>query len=162
VRWRFFGGLIFRNLDPYAQAIADDFDGAFFCRVAVYLRVALIETHAQLCKRLRIQAAIIETLKRRAQLIALTGIAKIEFAGVPGLRSMAPSLTWIHDVQGNAPITLGTLREGTKSYIAAVDAGIDKSLSTRVSYRAWLGRGNDADRFTDRNFVAFSLTRTFH
>src|SRR6185503_14798006 len=87
--------------------------------------------------------------------------SKIEFPGVLGLRSIAPSLTWIHDVQGNAPITLGTLREGTKSYIAAVDAGIDKSLSTRVSYRAWLGRGNDADRFTDRNFVAFSLTRTF-
>lgn len=87
--------------------------------------------------------------------------SKIEYTGTLGLRSVAPSLTWIHDVNGNAPITLGTLLEGTKSYIVAVDAGIDKSLSARVSYRAWLGRGNDADRFTDRDFVAFSLTRKF-
>ena len=77
------------------------------------------------------------------------------------MRTVAPSLTWIHDVQGNAPITLGTLLEGTMSYIVAVDAGIDPSLSARFSYRAWLGRGNDADRFTDRDFVAFSLTRKF-
>ena len=87
--------------------------------------------------------------------------SKIEFAGVLGLRSVAPSLTWIHDVQGNAPITIGTLLEGNKSYILAIDGGLDKSLSARISYRAWLGRGNDADRFTDRDFVAFSLTRKF-
>ena len=87
--------------------------------------------------------------------------SRIEFADVAGMRSLAPSLTWIHDVHGNAPITLGTLLEGTKSYIVALDAGIDKSLSARISYRAWLGRGNDADRFTDRDFVAFSLTCKF-
>ena len=87
--------------------------------------------------------------------------SRIEFSEVAGMRSVAPSLTWIHDVQGNAPITLGTLLEGTKSYLVAVDAGIDKSLSARVYYRAWLGRGNDADRFTDRDFVAFSLTQKF-
>ena len=87
--------------------------------------------------------------------------SKIDFPGVAGMRSVAPSLTWIHDVQGNAPITLGTLLEGTMSYIVAVDASIDPSLSARFSYRAWLGRGNDADRFTDRDFVAFSLTRKF-
>ena len=87
--------------------------------------------------------------------------SRIEFADVAGMRSVAPSLTWIHDVHGNAPITLGTLLEGNKSYIVAIDAGIDKSLSARVSYRAWLGRGNDADRFTDRDFVAFSLTWKF-
>ena len=87
--------------------------------------------------------------------------SKIEFADVAGMRNVAPSLTWIHDVQGNAPITLGTLLEGNKSYILAVDAGIDQSLSARVYYRAWLGRGNDADRFSDRDFVAFSLTRKF-
>ncbi len=87
--------------------------------------------------------------------------SKIDFPDVAGMRSVAPSLTWIHDVQGNAPITLGTLLEGTKSCILAVEAGIDASLSARISYRAWLGRGNDADRFTDRDFVAFSLTRKF-
>ena len=87
--------------------------------------------------------------------------SKIEFADVAGMRSVAPSLTWIHDVHGNAPITLGTLLEGTKSYIVAVDTGIDKSLNARVYYRAWLGRGNNADRFTDRDFVAFSLTQKF-
>lgn len=87
--------------------------------------------------------------------------SRIEFADVAGMRSVAPSLTWIHDVQGNAPITLGTLLEGTKSYLVAVDAGIHKSLSARVYYRAWLGRGNDADRFTDRDFVAFSMTQKF-
>jgi hypothetical protein len=86
---------------------------------------------------------------------------RIDFPGAAGMRSIAPSLTWIHDVQGNAPITLGTLLEGARSYIVAVDAGIDASLSARISYRAWLGRGNDADRFTDRDFVAFSLTRKF-
>ena len=74
---------------------------------------------------------------------------------------MAPSLTWIQDVQGNAPITLGTLLEGTRSYILAVDAGMDPSLSARLSYRSWLGRGNNADRYTDRDFLAFSLTRKF-
>jgi hypothetical protein len=87
--------------------------------------------------------------------------SRFEFADVAGMRSVAPSVTWIHDVQGNAPITLGTMLEGTKSYILAIDAGIDRMLSARVSYRAWLGKGNDADRLTDRDFVAFSLTRKF-
>lgn len=86
---------------------------------------------------------------------------KIEFANVLGLQSLAPSVTWIHDVNGNAPITLGTLLEGSKSVILGIDAGIDKSLSARISYRAYLGKGNDADRFTDRDFIAFSLTRKF-
>ena len=87
--------------------------------------------------------------------------SRIEFADVAGLRSVAPSLTWIHDVRGNAPITLGTLLEGTRSYILAVEAEIEKSMSARISYRAWLGRGNDADRYTDRDFISFSLTRKF-
>ncbi len=85
--------------------------------------------------------------------------SRIEFGDVAGLRSVAPSLAWIHDVQGNAPITLGTLLEGTRSYVVAVDAEIRKDLSSRIAYRAWLGRGNDADRFTDRAFIAFSLTQ---
>src|SRR4029077_5190763 len=54
--------------------------------------------------------------------------SKIDFPGVAGMRSVAPSLTWIHDVQGDAPITLGTLLEGTRSYIFAVDAGLDAAL----------------------------------
>jgi len=86
---------------------------------------------------------------------------KMEFAEVAGLKNLAPSLTWIHDVEGNAPINLGTFLEGTKSWIVALDAGIDDRLSARLSYRAWLGVGNDADRFTDRDFIAFSLTRKF-
>jgi hypothetical protein len=87
--------------------------------------------------------------------------SRMEFAEVAGLRSVAPSLAWIHDVQGNAPITLGTLLQGTKSYVVAIEAAIEKATIARVSYRAWLGRGNDADRFTDRDFVAFSLTQKF-
>ena len=87
--------------------------------------------------------------------------SRIEFPDVAGLRSFAPSITWIHDVQGNAPITLGTVLEGTMSYILSLEAAVDKSMSARLSYRAWLGRGNDADRFTDRNFIAFSVTQKF-
>ena len=86
---------------------------------------------------------------------------RIEYANVLGLQSLAPSVTWIHDVRGNAPITLGTFLEGNKSAILAIDAGIDKTLSARVSYRSYLGRGNDADRLTDRDYVSFSLTRKF-
>ncbi|HWH46923.1 MAG TPA: DUF1302 family protein [Burkholderiales bacterium] len=86
---------------------------------------------------------------------------RIEFADVAGLRSVAPSLTWIHDPRGNAPITLGTLLEGNKSYIVAFEADIKKATSARIAYRAWLGRGNDADRFTDRDYISFSLTQKF-
>jgi hypothetical protein len=86
---------------------------------------------------------------------------KMSLADVAGLRSVAPSLTWIHDVQGNAPITLGTLLEGTRSYIVAVDVDIEKTVSARIAYRAWLGRGSAADRYTDRDYVSFFLTKKF-
>lgn len=86
---------------------------------------------------------------------------RMEFANLAGLRSLAPSLTWIHDVGGNAPITLGTLLEGNRSWILAADAVLSESLSARISYRAWLGKGNDADRYSDRDFAAFSFTRKF-
>ena len=86
---------------------------------------------------------------------------KVEYANVLGLQNLAPSVTWIHDVRGNAPITLGTLLAGNKSTILAIDASIDKSLSARISYRSYLGKGNDADRLTDRDFVSLSLTRKF-
>jgi len=33
--------------------------------------------------------------------------------------------------------------------------------SARASYRSYLGKGNNADRFTDRDFVSFSLTQKF-
>jgi hypothetical protein len=77
------------------------------------------------------------------------------------MQSLSPSLTWIHDPQGNAPITLGTLLEGTKGLILAVDCAVDKSLGARLSYRSYLNKGNNADRFSDRDFVAFSLTKKF-
>ena len=86
---------------------------------------------------------------------------RLDYANLTGMQSVSPSLTWIHDVQGNAPITLGTLLEGAQSAILAVDLGIDKSLSARASYRSYLGKGNNADRFTDRDFVSFSLTQKF-
>ena len=86
---------------------------------------------------------------------------RLEYANLMGMESVSPSLAWIHDVRGNAPITLGTLLEGTKSAILAVDCGLDKSLGARASYRSYLGKGNNADRFTDRDFVAFSLTKKF-
>jgi hypothetical protein len=77
------------------------------------------------------------------------------------MRSVSPSLTWIHDVSGNAPITLGTILEGNKSVIVGIDFAIAKSLDARVSYRSFLNKGNDADRFSDRDFVSISVTRTF-
>jgi hypothetical protein len=86
---------------------------------------------------------------------------RLDYADLLGIRSVSPSLTWIHDVQGNAPINLGTLLEGSKSVIPAIDFAWEKSLRARVSYRLYLGKGNNADRFTDRDFVAFSLTKSF-
>lgn len=86
---------------------------------------------------------------------------RLDYADLMGMQSVSPSLAWIHDVGGNAPITLGTLLEGSKSVILAVDFGIDRYFGARVSYRSYLGKGNNADRFTDRDFVQFSLTRKF-
>ena len=37
--------------------------------------------------------------------------------------------------------------------------GTRKLLGARVSYRKFYGKGNDADRCSDRDFVTFSLTR---
>jgi hypothetical protein len=86
---------------------------------------------------------------------------RLDYSDVLGMQSVSPSVAWIHDVNGNAPITLGTLLEGSKGLIMAADFAINRSLGGRMSYRAYLGRGNDADRFSDRDFVAFSLTRKF-
>jgi hypothetical protein len=86
---------------------------------------------------------------------------RFDYLDILGMQRVSPSLTWIHDVAGNAPITLGTLLEGSKSVILAMDFGIAKSLGARVSYRSFLGKGNNADRFTDRDFVSFSLTQKF-
>jgi len=86
---------------------------------------------------------------------------RLDYANLMGMQSVSPSLTWIHDPQGNAPITFGTLLEGTRGMILAVDCGIDKSISARASYRSYLNKGNNADRFSDRDFVSFSLTKKF-
>jgi hypothetical protein len=86
---------------------------------------------------------------------------RLDYADVLGMQSVSPSFTWLHDVRGNAPINLGTLLEGSKSIIVAIDFSVDKSLAARVSYRSFLGKGNDADRLSDRDFIAFSLTRKF-
>jgi hypothetical protein len=87
--------------------------------------------------------------------------SRLDYTDVLGMRSVSPSLTWIHDVSGNAPITLGTILEGNKSVIVGIDFAIAKSLDARVSYRSFLNKGNDADRFSDRDFVSISVTRTF-
>jgi len=86
---------------------------------------------------------------------------RLDYANVMGMKNVSPSLTWIHDVHGNAPITFGTLLEGSKSLIPAVDLRLEDSLSARLSYRSYLGKGGDADRYTDRDFVQFSLTKRF-
>jgi hypothetical protein len=86
---------------------------------------------------------------------------RLDYADVAEMQSVSPSLTWIHDPNGNAPITLGTFLEGTMSLIFALDFGIDKSTGARLSYRSYLNKGDDADRFSDRDFVAFSMTRKF-
>lgn len=86
---------------------------------------------------------------------------RLDYADLMGMRMVSPSVAWIHDVGGNAPITLGTLLEGAKSMILAVDFDVDRHWGARVSYRSYLGKGNDADRYSDRDFVQFSLTRKF-
>ena len=86
---------------------------------------------------------------------------RFDYANIMGMRSVSPSVAWIEDVAGNAPITLGTLLEGTKSAILGVDLGIDKSLGARLSYRSYLGKGNNADRFSDRDFVSFSVSKQY-
>lgn len=87
--------------------------------------------------------------------------SRLDYPASLGMRSVSPSLTWIHDVGGNAPITLGTLLEGSKSAIVAIDFAFTKSLDARIAYRSFLNQGNDADRFSDRDFVSFSITRRF-
>jgi len=87
--------------------------------------------------------------------------ARLDYADVMGMRSVSPSLAYLRDVQGNAPITLGTLLEGAESVIAAVDFGFNKSFGARLSYRTYLGKGSNADRFSDRDFVSLSLTKRF-
>jgi uncharacterized protein DUF1302 len=87
--------------------------------------------------------------------------SRLDYRGIMGLESLSPSLTWIRDVKGNAPINIGTFLEGARSLIAAADFGLDKTLIGRVSYRSYLGKGNNADRFSDRDFVALSVTRKF-
>jgi hypothetical protein len=87
--------------------------------------------------------------------------SRLDYANLLGMQSVSPSVAWIQDVGGNAPITFGTLLEGARSMIFAVDFGIQKSLGARVSYRKFYGKGNDADRYSDRDFVTFSLTKRF-
>jgi hypothetical protein len=67
--------------------------------------------------------------------------SRLDYTDVLGMRSVSPSLTWIHDVSGNAPITLGTLLEGNKSVIVGIDVGIANSLDARVSYRSFVNKG---------------------
>ena len=86
---------------------------------------------------------------------------RLDYPGVLGMRTVSPSVAWIHDVRGNAPITLGTFLEQTQSLILATDFTVDKSLAARVAYRSYLAKGSNADRFSDRDFITFSLTRKF-
>ncbi len=86
---------------------------------------------------------------------------RLDYKDVMGVQSVSPSVIWIADVKGNAPINMGTLLEGNRSVVLAIDFGLGKSLGARVSYRSYLGKGNDADRFSDRDHVSFSVTRKF-
>src|SRR4051812_3880348 len=67
--------LVFRYGHTYPHAIADHFDRPFLCGVAMNLRVALIEFITGGDQRCRGQAIREQTLERRAQFIALAGIA---------------------------------------------------------------------------------------
>jgi hypothetical protein len=87
--------------------------------------------------------------------------ARLDYANLLGALRVSPSLTWIHDVRGNAPITLGTLLEHSRSLILGADFALTRSLGGRLAYRNYLGKGHDSDRLTDRDFVSFSLTRKF-
>ena len=86
---------------------------------------------------------------------------RLDYANVLGARRLSPSITWIHDARGNAPINIGTLLAGTRGAILAVDCAVDASTSARMAYRKYINRGDNADRFSDREFVSFSLSRKF-
>ena len=87
--------------------------------------------------------------------------SRLDYNDALAMRSVSPWLLWIHDVRGNAPITVPTFLQGNKSAILGVDFGVTKTIDARVSYRSFLNKGNDADRFSDRDFVSFSITRRF-
>jgi hypothetical protein len=86
---------------------------------------------------------------------------RLDYPDTLGMQSVSPSVTWIHDVDGKAPITLGTLLEGNKGVILAADLVLENALTARLSYRSYLGKGSDADRYSDRDFLAFSVTKKF-
>jgi hypothetical protein len=88
-------------------------------------------------------------------------MTRLDYPGALGLESVSPSFVWIHDVEGNAPITLGTLLERTRALIVAADLRIDRRLQARLAYRTYLDKGTNAERFSDRDFIAFSVTRQF-
>jgi hypothetical protein len=86
---------------------------------------------------------------------------RLDYPDTLGMQSVSPSVTWIHDVDGKAQITLGTLLEGNKGVILAADLVLEHALTARLSYRSYLGKGSDADRYSDRDFLAFSVTKKF-
>jgi hypothetical protein len=86
---------------------------------------------------------------------------RLDFRDVLGVQRASPSVAWVSDVKGNAPITLGTHLEGNRSVILGIDLAIAKSLGARVAYRSFVNKGNDADRFSDRDFLSFSITQSF-
>ena len=71
---------IFRHGDAQAQAIAHHLDGAFLCRMTMDLRVALVEFFARTNHGGGIEMSIKQAVERRAQLVALSGVAHVEFA----------------------------------------------------------------------------------
>src|SRR5689334_2645897 len=85
-RRRLCARLVFWHRNAYAQAIAHHLDGLFRRGVAMDLGVALVEACAPLLQRLRRELIREQALKRRAQLIALAGVAQVKLAREPRRR----------------------------------------------------------------------------
>ena len=85
-----FDGLVFGNGDPKPHAVADDFHRSVRGRMAMNLRVALIEAGARRDHGGAIQAICKQPLEGRAQFIALACIAQIEFTRKRGVCELHP------------------------------------------------------------------------
>src|SRR3954451_22565706 len=79
-RRRFLARLVFGNAHAQPQAIAHHFHRPLLGRVAVNLRMALVESLAHSNERRSGQSPGKQILERGAQLVTLTGIAQIELA----------------------------------------------------------------------------------
>jgi hypothetical protein len=73
------------------------------------------------------------------------------------MRSVSPSITWIHDREGQRADHPGNAPRGQQVGDPGDRLRHHQLLDARVSYRTFLNKGNDADRFSDRDFVSLAI-----